>query len=354
MNDKAEDLAFGRWPDILTSRGMDPSFFTGKKGPCPFCGGSDRYHWVGKKYGGVWVCNSCTDDKYATGFNMLMQHMGYNSFREAADDVRDFFGANPAIQPISREQRLAMGNEMTPERVEKNRARMLKTWNEAREVTQGDPVSRYMQKRVPGMDFIPADIRYHPALEYWAPPPVGQDRPVLLGRFPAMLAYARASDGTLVQLHKTYLTPEGSKADVPLAKKTDLGVGVNSFAVRMMEPWGDKLAVCEGLETGWASAMLRDLPIWPCLNGPALSMFELPQELHGRIRTLVIFADSDELKAIGRKEDGSTSWKRPGSVYAEKLAQRARKQGLRTLIIKPARVGDDMADYWNEKVAAYA
>ena len=38
MSDKAEDLAFGRWPDILTARGMDSAFFSGRNGPCPFCG----------------------------------------------------------------------------------------------------------------------------------------------------------------------------------------------------------------------------------------------------------------------------------------------------------------------------
>lgn len=352
MKEKAEDLAFGRWPDILQARGMDASFFNGKAGPCPFCGGSDRYRWVQKKFGGVWVCNNCTGDKYATGFNMLMRHMGYTTFHEAADDVRDFCGKNPQIKPIPREQQLLQGNSMTPERIARNRARMVKTWNEALEVTAGDPVSLYMQNRTPGMNFMPKCIRYHPALEYWAPPPQGQDKPVLLGRFHAMLAYAQDQAGELVQLHKTYLTLSGEKADVPLVKKTDLGVGVNSFAVRMLEPVGDTLGVCEGLETGWASVMLRRIPVWPCLNGPALAEFRLPDELRGQIKTLVIFKDTDELKMSGRNQDGSTRWRRPGSEYAAKLADRARREGLRTLIVGPARVGNDMADYWKSKVAA--
>lgn len=212
-----------------------------------------------------------------------------------------------------------------------------------------------MHKRVPGMDFVPADIKCHPALEYWSPPPAGQDRPVLLGRYPAMLTLARASDGTVAQLHKTYLTPEGAKAAVPTPKKTDLGIGIKSFAVRMLDPVGDKLGVCEGLETGWAAAMLRGIPVWPCLNGPALAEFELPQELMGVVKTLVIFADSDELKPAGRHADGSTKLARPGSVYAEKLAHSARLKGLKTLVIRPAKQGDDMADYWvhySQSVAA--
>jgi putative DNA primase/helicase len=353
MNENAEELAFGRWPDILTARGMDPSYFSGKSGPCPFCGGKDRYRWVQKKHGGVWMCNQCTVDKYGTGFAMLMRHMGYQLFRDAANDVREFFSSNTSIKPVPLAARAAMSNEWTPERIERNRARMLKFWNEARQVTAGDPVDQYMQRRVPGMHLQLRNLRYHPALEYWAPPPEGHDKPVLLGKFAAMLAAAQGADGQLVQLHKTYLTQDGRKADVPLAKKTDLGVNVNSFAVRMMDISGDTLGVCEGLETGWASAMLKSIPIWPCLNGPAMSSFVLPEELRGQIKRLIIFADSDELKQGGRNADGTVRMSRPGSVYAEKLAQNARQQqGLRTLIIRPATVGDDIADYWNKSIAA--
>lgn len=353
MSEKAEDLAFGLWPSILTARGMDSGFFSGKNGPCPFCGGKDRYRWAQKKYGGVWVCNGpCTEGKYASGFSMLMRHMGFSTFREAADDVRAYFGHNPSVEPISRVQRMAMSNEMTPEKVQRNRARMLRFWNEAREVTHDDPVSLYMKNRVRGMDFMPKCIRFHPALQYWMPGNTADEKPVLLGEYPTMLAYAQGANGELVQLHKTYLTLNGEKADVPLPKKTDLGVGVNSFAVRMMNMVGDTLGVCEGLETGWASAMLRNIPIWPCLNGPALSAFEVPEELRVQVRTLIIFADSDELKPAGNNADGSRKWKRPGSVYAEKLAERARAQDFRTLILRPAKVGHDMANYWSDQMAA--
>lgn len=351
MNEKAEDLAFGRWPDILQARGMDASFFSGRNGPCPFCGGSDRYRWAGKKFGGVWVCSSCTEGKYSSGMSMLMKHMGYNEFREACDDVREFFGANKHIQPLPRAARDAAVQEWTPEKIERNRARMLKFWNEARPYTAGDPVDLYLKSRVPGLAHQLENLRFHPNLEYWLPPAPGQDRFTLLGKFPAMLAYAQGPDGSLVQLHKTYLTDDGHKADVPNAKKTDLGVGINSFAIRMMEPTGDTLGVSEGIETGIAGALLRGIPVWPCLNGGTMSEFVLPDELRGVIRKLVIFADYDELKPKGRNADGSQRMWRPGVHYAETLAQKARAQGLRPLIIRSAKAGDDVADYWKKQAA---
>ena len=344
MNIKAEDLVYDRWPDILTAAGMDASFFSPRNGPCPFCGGTDRFRWA-KKNGGLWVCNQCTGGSYANGFRMLMEHMGYASFREAADHVRSHFGAGAQIQAIAREARVARTNGLSPDQAQRNLQRIQRFWSEAREITAGDPVSRYLSNRVPGLDVKPLMLRYHPGLEYWSPPETEGGRPVSLGKYPAMLALAQDARGEVVQLHKTFLTMDGHKAAVPLAKKTDYGLGISSFAIRMMQPVGDTLAVCEGIETGLAAAMLRRVPVWPCLNGPAMAQFELPQDLKAQIRRLVIFADHDERKRVG-VVDGVQKFRRPGSFYAEQLAQRIRKDGVRVLIIKAASQGQDMANQW--------
>lgn len=348
MNIKAEDLAYDRWPEILISAGMDAVFFSQRNGPCPFCGGRDRYRWS-KKHGGSWVCNHCTHGRYDSGFRMLMEHMGYDTFREAADHVRSHFGATQQIEAIARSARPRPADTgMSEEELNRNRARMQRFWNEAREIVPGNPVHRYMERRCPGIDLDLHALRYHPALEYWAPPEHDGQRPRLLGTYPAMLACAHSPNGEMVQLHKTYLTPQGEKAGVPLPKKTEYGVGASSFAVRMMLPVGDTLGVCEGIETAWGAAMLRQIPVWPCLNGPALARFELPQEHRETVRRLVIFADHDELKK-GRVVNGVQTWHRPGSEYARELAMRAKQKGLRVLVIKPARTGHDMASCWQSR-----
>lgn len=346
MHIKAEDLAFGRWPEILIRAGMDSSFFTGNNGPCPFCGGGDRYRWS-KKHGGVWVCTYCTESKYASAFRMLMEHMGYRSFMEAANHVRDHFGATDQIEAIARKAKVSYDEGMTQERIAKNHQRMLRFWNEAREITPGDPVDLYMKNRCRGLTILPQNLRFHPGLEYWERPKVEGDKPTLLGKFPAMLAYAQDATGSLVQLHKTFLTPDGQKNTcVPEAKKTDYGVGSNSFAIRMMPLTGDTIGVCEGIETGWGSAMLKNIPVWPCLNGSVMSNFEIPEEYREQVRRVVIFEDFDLLKQCG-SVDGKPKMRRAGSFYAEKLAERVRSQGKKVLIIKPFREGYDMADQWN-------
>jgi putative DNA primase/helicase len=342
MHTKAEDLVYDRWPDILMNLGMDPSFFSGKHGPCPFCGGKDRYRWA-KRYGGTWVCSQCTADKYADGFKMLMQHLNLRSFAQAADTVRAHFGEQACDFVVRRPPQ--EGNGISLDQLDRNRQRMNILWSQSTTIQVGDPVWTYLQHRVPGLTFIPSDIQFHPALEYWNPPDREGERPVLLGRYPAMLARALSSNGQMVQLHKTYLTQDGLKAQVPVVKKTERGLGINSFAIRAMPVTGDTLGVSEGIESGLAGAMLRNIPVWPCLNGPVMSQFQLPAEL-SNVRRLLIFADHDELKKQG--SHGAMTYKRPGTVYADQLATRAKAQGLRVMIIKPARVGQDMADQWSQ------
>ena len=47
LNNAAE-LASGRWHGILTALGVPQEFLTGKHGPCPICGGKDRFRFDNK------------------------------------------------------------------------------------------------------------------------------------------------------------------------------------------------------------------------------------------------------------------------------------------------------------------
>lgn len=349
MNAKAEDLAWGRFPEILMAAGMDSRFFNHRNGPCPFCEGTDRYRWT-RKPEGLWVCNNCTGGRYASGFEMLMRHLGLHTFREAADHVRHFCGAVPGLAHVTREAKAAAAKYGSPEDLARRRAKMERLWSEGVGVKPGDPVSLYLQNRVPGLQGDLADLKYHPALPYWAPGELPTDKPVLLGKFPAMLALCRDAKGEFVQLHKTYLTREGGKADVPLAKKTEQGVGSNAFAVRLMPVTGDTLGVSEGIETALGASMLRQIPVWPCLNGTVMMNFVLPEYLVGQVRRIVIFTDHDERKHIGGH--AKQAMRRPGDHYADSLAQRMLAQKIRVLKLKVGGVGNDFADHWAQRHAA--
>lgn len=343
MNDKAEDLAYGHWPEILQHAGIDASFFTGLHGPCPLCGGRDRYRWS-KKDGGLWVCNHCTEGRWGNGFKLLMRHMNDCSFRDAADFVRAYFNGS-AGTGIRRAAPRAAPRRAEID-VERNLRRMNGIWGATRPVTDGDPVDLYLQNRVPGLNFRAEMIRFHPALDYWAPPGNLNGTPELIGRYPAMVSKAFDINGNFVQLHKTYLTPDGRKADVPVVKKTERGVGVNGFAVPVMPVNGDTIGFAEGIESALAASMFRGIPVWPCLNGPSMAAFGVPERLLAQVTRVVIFADHDERKPIACSAGVPLRLRSAGSHYAEQLADRARRQGKRVIVAKASRAGFDMADYW--------
>lgn len=50
--------ATGHWPDLLTAMGIDTPR-SGKHGPCPTCGGKDRFRLDNKGGRGTWICNQC-------------------------------------------------------------------------------------------------------------------------------------------------------------------------------------------------------------------------------------------------------------------------------------------------------
>lgn len=329
---KAEELAYGRWAEILSSAGVDGTYLrNGRQGPCPFCGGKDRYRWT-EKNGGLYICNHCTEGKYKSGFDLLMRHLGM-TFQSAAQHVREHFGIGSGPQGERAYKELTARAPVAHYKPDPERAlnRMRLQWDEAHKVCPGDAVDLYLRRRVPGLGAIPDDIRIHPALPYWVAPEDPSQRPKLLGNYPAMLVRGFDAKDNLVQLHKTFLTAQGQKADVPHAKKTDVGVGCNSFALRIGQA-GDTLGVSEGIETALASSVLRGIPVWPCHSASILANFQLPA--NHSVRKLVIFADSDELK------DG----RRAGEIAAKQLADRVRGTGVRTLIMRPARVGADFVD----------
>lgn len=344
---EALSLASGRWPDILSAAGMPSEYFRKSNGPCPFCEGTDRYRWS-EKHGGVWVCTGCTGEKYSDGFSMLMRHLGIG-FGQAVEHVLSHFNGGGA----SREQRACRGpsKKSDPKAdLERSMKRMTTIWTASRPIEVGDPVDLYLKNRVPGLDIVPQMVRFHPALDYWAPPADEGDKPVLLGTYPAMISKAFDARGNFVQIHKTYLTADGRKADVPKVKKLEIGVGASAFVVPMMRVVGDTLGISEGLETGLASAMFKDVPVWSCLSGPSMAGFEIPASLLDQINRVIIFADNDEFKQV-RLGDGVTKLRSPGSHYAAQAAQRVRAQGKRALIVKALRVGTDMANQWVDRVA---
>jgi putative DNA primase/helicase len=330
---KAEDLVEGRWPEVLLACGVSKDFLiNGRNGPCPFCNGKDRYRWTNKN-GGLYVCSGCTDSKYRNGFDFLMRHLGVD-FRGAAEHVKQHFNVTGSRDDAKIVERLrSEAPKVFKPDPQKALDRMSRQWNSSREVCFGDPVHLHLTSRVPGLLKVPGEIRYHPGLEYWMPSSSPDGRPTLLGCIPAMIIRGFDPDDNFVQLHKTFLTMDGNKANVPAVRKCDVGIGSNCYAFRIGEPAAD-LGVGEGIETALASMVLKGIPVWPCHSNTIMENFMVPRSALGVVRRTIIFSDSDQTKNNVRA----------GQRSAEVLADRLKKAGFRSMIARPAKLGTDFDD----------
>src|SRR5439155_22198569 len=53
------ERAKGRWPGILAALGIPANALTGKHGPCPMCGGKDRFRFSDNDGSGDYICSQC-------------------------------------------------------------------------------------------------------------------------------------------------------------------------------------------------------------------------------------------------------------------------------------------------------
>ena len=254
------ERARGRWPEILPKLGIDVRFLQNRHGPCPVCGGKDRFRFDDKNGEGTYYCNGCGA---GTGV-ILVRKLKDWSHAEACAAIDQVIGNDyrpvvtskpPAVKP-SDESRKA------------NFARLLG------EASAPHIVDVYLMKR--GLSVTSSVLRGHPACPYFS------EEGVLLGRYPAVLAPLTAPDGRLVSLQRVY------DADVAERKKTMAPVGTIKGATVRLQEADDQLGICEGFETGLAAHELFDVPMWAALSANNLEIFNPP-----RVRQFYIFADND-------------------------------------------------------------
>ena len=295
------EIATGRWPNILAHFGVAEKFMTGKHGPCPICGGKDRFRFDNKEGRGTWICSqSCGA---GDGFRLLELLKGW-SFREAAFQVEQIAGN---VQQIVVKEENDEAKKM---------AAVKRIWNETEPVCKGDPVWLYLNKRT-GIEIAPACLRFHPALPY-----IDHDQ---IDYHPALVARVTNYAGEGVGIHRIYLTSEGEKAPVEAAKKLLAGKALCGSSVKLGRVGGD-LGIAEGIETALAASMRFSVPVWSAINANLLEQW-LPLK---DVKHVVIFGDNDE------------SYTGQASSFA--LARKLKNKGFSVSVRIPETVGTDWAD----------
>ena len=316
--------AHGRWTEILASLGVDERILKRRNLPCPLCGGTDRFQYTDKFGEGNYHCRQCGP---GGGFKLLQAVMGVD-FNTALRDVERCLGMMPVTAP-------SRSCEPSAERMKKLAQRI---WNEAKAVTVGDEVDRYLSGRGLALPVYPKVLRFHPSLGYYQKDAAGKSRKV--AEYPAMLACIQGADGHAVTLHRTYLK-DGAKLAAPDAKKV-LSAGINGAAVRLFEAT-EELAVCEGIETGIALHLATGKPVWAGLNAGNLEKLWLPDT----VRKVCIYADNDA--------DGDFAGQAFAFALARRLKREEKNSGRRQVrVFLPKHAGTDWADVWRQRLEAQA
>jgi len=305
MSLKTANAARGRWPGILLALGIDPKFLKDAHGPCPMCGGKDRYRFD-DKLNGNFYCSKCGA---GDGFKLLQLFRAWD-FKTAAAEVDRVVGNIPV-------------SEAKPERTEKDKSQACKSLIEsAQAVLPGSPAFRYLQNRCGDPGAILGDLRSHPGIRHTQSG----------GVHPAMLAIMRYPDRTGASVHRTFLTQDGHKAQVDPVRKMMPGLSLNGSCVRL-GPVAERIGIAEGIETAICAAKLFGLPVWAATCAGLLKAWEPP----AGVREVLILGDND------------ASYTGQEAAYA--LAKRLVNAGLKVEVEIPPLVGTDWADVQIGKVA---
>lgn len=259
------EIARGRWPQILATLGVPQQFLTKKHGPCPICGGTDRYRFDDKDGKGTYYCSQCVPHK-GDGIDILIHLNGW-SIKKALSEVKKAVGQMPQGNAVPR--------QVDP------RKRLNDIRKALKHVTQGDPVWMYLRKR--GLSLTPQAIRYHEFMPYY-------EEGKKIGCFPSMVAKIEDKKGKPVSYHVTYLTKDGDKADVGAPKKILRPVGSISGCFIKLTNIEDHIAVAEGIETAIAHMEWTGIPTWAAVSANLLEKVDIPEA----VKEVTIVGDADE------------------------------------------------------------
>lgn len=260
MSTEAQDIARGRWRELLPQLGVDPIFLRNRHGPCPICGGSDRFRFDDRDGTGSFFCNQCGA---GDGYTLVCKVTG-QSFRDVAKQVRAMMG----LKTIARATATDTDDKVAMKRV----------WEAAHETSEGGPLPIYLTRRL-GVVWRSNSIRE--SSELW--------HPFAKSKYPAMVSKIANLEGKVANLHLTYLTNDGFKAPIEKAKLIMAGKLPDGCAVRLGPPQ-PTMGIAEGIESAMSASLLHnDMTVWAATNGTMLTKWQPPTG----VTNVVIFGDND-------------------------------------------------------------
>jgi putative DNA primase/helicase len=257
---KTAEAARGKWHGIMQKFGIDDSFLKNKHGPCPVCGGSDRFRFDDKDGSGSWYCNQCGS---GSGFDLLKLFTG-RDFKEIASEIDRIVGT------------VIVENRMP---IKDPRPRLRRVAKELVQMVEGDDVDLYLKGR--GISYRDPIVKRHKRMTYY-----DDGKPV--STFPAMVSLFVGQDGSPITYHVVYIQ-DGKKAPVDAPKKILPPLARMAGGAIRIGGDAESIGVCEGVETALRLVEFAGIPVWACTSAKLLESFQPPES----VKFVTVYSDND-------------------------------------------------------------
>lgn len=309
FNERTTQAAKGKWRGILITLGLPEACLQNKHGPCPLCGGKDRFRWDNIEGRGTYICNNCGA---GDGMTLAMKFTR-KSFSDIATEIDLVLGN---VKPD------APGKPARTD--DDNRRALISVRSVSKPVQPGDLADRYLTSRNLNELVYPQTLLFAEKLRDGE----GGIRPCLIA---LVGRYGKPEFDTI---HRTFLRHDGlGKAEMASPRKLMPGP-VPDGACVMLSEWTESgtLGIAEGIETAMAASALFDIPVWAAVSSSMMKKWMPPPGCEN----IVIFGDNDK--------------KYGGQAAAYHLAHRLSAQNLPVeQVLIPQLPGEDWADEWRRR-----
>jgi putative DNA primase/helicase len=257
--------ANGRWKGILLMSGVDEKFLKNDHGPCPICGGRDRFRYDDKQGNGTWYCGKCGA---GNGYTLLKTIHGWSD-KETVEHIKSIVGSNEL-------PKRDLVKEMNAEKKREVIKRILST---SVKVTENTLSWTYLLARC---GYVPSvkDLRHNENMKHNSGT-----------YFPCLIAILRDKEGNGTGIQRIYLSPEGGrKAEVDHAKMCLVCASINGSSVAIGDKQSPVAVVAEGIETTISAMKFFGVKSgYAAISANGMATWNPPQH----VKEIIVAGDND-------------------------------------------------------------